>query len=172
MIRPQPLDFFCQLLSHSEAGLVNRDAINNGIGSGKIDMLKNAGDQARIDGALVGKQLSLGRNINCLSGCYIANNGEALYIQGDTFGSDHVLCSLLRLAHTKNQGANTKGIPERNNAIIGYHGGYRISASTILMELTDCCKNIFRFWYQFSALLELQCKNIQQDRSEERRVGK
>src|SRR5690606_3541138 len=112
----------------AQTRLVDGNIVDDGIRPGQVDVLEDTGVQARVVRTLLGKQLSLGGDIDRLARRQIAHQLEPQARQRDAFGRHHVLRPVLRLALAEAYRAHAVRVAERQDAVAGDHRHYRVGA--------------------------------------------
>lgn len=108
-------DLVSEGFSHSQTALVNRDAINDRIGTRKVNVLENARREAGLGNKLAAGNGQVLVDNHSLTRLEILEISKAATITDNTLGSKHVVGSLGRLALGESNGANTMGITETND---------------------------------------------------------
>ena len=83
MVRVLTHDLIGEFFTHTQAGFIHSDAINDGIRTGKINMLKNARCQFRLLSTLLCEELTIFGKDNALTRRDVTVEFEILCIQGN-----------------------------------------------------------------------------------------
>ena len=125
-----------QLLTHQQTGTVNRDAIEDGVWSGEVDVLKDVWSVGleRNDLLENGEHLILADD-DGFSGEDVSVDLVAMGFENDGLGREHVVSLAVVLESlTNEQGTDTVRVSEANDTVPGQHGDACVGAPDSVVD--------------------------------------
>ncbi|MCY1534962.1 hypothetical protein D9M68_703470 [compost metagenome] len=156
------LDLLGQLLAHAQARLVDRDAVHDGVRARQVDVLENAGSVLRVGSALAGEQLAFLGDVHRFARRQVADQGEAEHVQGDAFGSDHVLHAFVGVTLAEDDRADGMGVAETDDAVAGDHRHHGVAALAALMHAGNGSEHVFLGGLQLAAVGQFVGEHVEQ----------
>mmetsp|Transcript_21921 Transcript_21921/g.49907 ORF Transcript_21921/g.49907 Transcript_21921/m.49907 type:complete len:540 (+) Transcript_21921:199-1818(+) len=112
-----PIDLFGQGLSHPQPGFVDRDPVDDGIGSGKIYVFEDAGMQFWLGVTDPGVDVIVCVDKDGLAGIDVPDQVEAQGVDGDRFAGHDVVFGLAFCSRSVDDGPDAVGIAEAHQSV-------------------------------------------------------
>lgn len=152
------------MLAHFQAGGVNRRPIDQGIGTGQIDIFEDAGIQTRIFSTLLVVQIAVRIDENRFTRHDIPQKTESESFQCDRFAGHHIFRSGIRFPRPDTKRTDAVRIAESQNSVTGNMGDSGIGTTNPFVENgngTEKCGRIQRI--TVCRFLHFVCQHVQQD---------
>ena len=128
---------FRQDLAHFQAGFIDGGAVHDGVGTGKVDVLEDAGCEGLGSGTGLTQQFPLLGDQDGLSGRHIPDHLESQGLQGHTLRGHHPFGTAVLRALANHQGTDTVRVTEGQHAKTGNHGHHRVGPLAAAMHARD-----------------------------------
>ena len=162
-IVPLPCDLLAQLATHVEAGGIDGDLVDEGVGTGEVDVFEDAGVHLRVLRTLLGEELALLGDVDGLARGDVTHRLEADGVEGHALGGEHVLhLPLLVDPATQDQRANAVRVTEPDEAVADHQRDHGIGAADLLVHLAHRREDIFRAQRHLVAQVQLVGQHVQQ----------
>ena len=123
-------DFFRQRHAHIQARLVNGHAVNHGVGTGKIDVFKQAGAEFGTVAALAGNHCAVKADKYRFARPDIAFQIVGKRVEGDGFGGDGIgFPAFVVGLRTQYQRADAVRVAEGKHTVARNHGNHAVCAA-------------------------------------------
>jgi len=155
-------DLVGQFLTHAQACLVYRNAVDDRIRTRQVDVLEDARGEFRRYGALTGVQLAVFGDVHRFARREVADQGEAQHVEGHAFGRDHVLDAFVGMTLAEHDRADAVRVAEADDAVAGNHRHDGITADAAVMHVDHGGEHVFFGGLQLAALGQLVGKHVEQ----------
>ena len=142
MVGEVPNDLAGKLLTHAESRLVDRDVVDNRVGTREVNMLENTGRVTRLAAEITGVQNTVVFNVDTLAGPHVAQAIELERVQCHALRSHHVVLAPVFLALTEHQRPNAIGVAERDDAETDDQRNHGVAAPAPRMHGLDGVKHV------------------------------
>ena len=141
---------------------MNKDVIDDRIGSGEVHELEDAGAALPVLGALPRVQFAVLGEQDRLARIDIAYTVEIQCIQGHALRRHHHFRTVGTFAHAEHQRPDTVGVAECDHTETGDHGDRRVAATATSMHAGHCTENVVLIERQVAGFAQLMSKHVEQ----------
>lgn len=152
-----------KLVSHVATALVHVDAVHDGIGTSKVDILENVRGVAELRVDLAENGALALFDDDRLTGQDVSEGLVAALSEGDGLGSHHVVSAVagIRGLLANDHWADAMGVTETNKAKASKHGGTCPAANALLVHPAQSIEAVLGVDTGLAGLVELVGKNVQ-----------
>ena len=162
VVREVTHNFAGQLFTHAQSCLIDRQIIENGIGTREINVFEYARCVAHRAGIIAAMECSIVFDIDTLAGSHVPYARELQDIKRHALGRDYVVLAVSRRALTQNQRPNAVSIAKGNDAEADDERDNCVPAPATTMHRVDGVKYIFGRWAAIDTRLQLVCEHIEE----------
>ncbi len=163
-IFPLASNLLTELGSHVHTGAVDGDFVDEGVWTGKVDVLEQARVADRVFRALAGEQLAFFSNIDRFARGNVTQELKAQGIQRHAFGGNHILgTAIANIAFTQHQRANTVRIAERDHTVADNHRYAGIGTANQTVSGRHGSKNVVGFQRIVTEVIQFAGKDVKQN---------
>ncbi len=163
-IFPLAGNLLAELGAHIHTGAVDGDLVDEGVRTGKVDVLEQARVADRVFRTLTGKQLAFFGDVNRFARSNVTQELKAQGVQGHAFGGHHIFgAAIANIAFTQHQRANPVRIAERDHTVADNHRYAGIGTANQTVSGRHGSKNVVSFQRIVTEVIQFAGKDVKQN---------